>query len=208
MALAGKKVLVGLTGGIACYKVPYLVRFLHKEDAEVQVVMTEAATKFITPLTLESVSNRPVAVELFPESQYVSTRHIDLAEWPDMIVVAPATANFIGKVASGVSDDLLTTIICATPRPVMIAPAMNPQMWNNPVTQKNLAFLRDLGYLFVEPGEGDMACDHVGVGRMAEPDQIFAQVKTFLTSATQKKSPSPARGQNGNRHRRTVPRGN
>lgn len=189
MPLTGKKVLVGLTGGIACYKIPYLVRFLHKANAEIQVVMTEAATRFITPLTLESVSNRPVAVKLFPEGEYVSTRHIDMAEWPDLIVVAPATANFLGKVASGISDDLLTTIICASPRPVMIAPAMNPQMWNNPVTQKNLSYLREIGYRFVDPDEGDMACDHVGVGRMAEPDQIFDRVKTFLAGKAQKKKP-------------------
>lgn len=189
MSLKGKKVLVGLTGGIACYKIPYLVRHLHKADAEIQVVMTDAARKFITPLTLESVSNRPVATSLFPEGQYVSTRHIDLAEWPDLIVVAPATANFMGKIASGISDDLLTTIICASPRPVMIAPAMNPQMWHNKVTQRNFTYLVDeLGYLVVDPVEGNMACDHVGVGRMAEPDVIFEQVQLFLSGAQKKKS--------------------
>lgn len=193
MSLAGKKVLVGLTGGIACYKVPYLVRFLYKESVDVQVVMTQAATKFITPLTLESVSNHPVAVELFPESQYVSTRHIDLAEWPDVIVVAPATANFLGKVASGISDDLLTTIVCASPKPVMIAPAMNPQMWKNPVTQRNINFLREIGYRFIDPDEGEMACDHVGVGRMAEPDQIFERVKAFLLGRGEKKKKRAAR---------------
>ena len=102
--------------------------------------------------------------------------------------MAPATANFLGKVASGISDDLLTTIICATPRPVMIAPAMNPQMWKNPVTQKNLNYLKEIGYRFIDPDEGDMACDHVGVGRMAEPDQIFEQVRFFLQGKGEKKS--------------------
>ncbi len=189
MSLAGKKVLVGLTGGIACYKIPYLVRFLRKDSAEVQVVMTAAATRFITPLTLESVSNRPVAVELFPEGQYVGTRHIDLAEWPDLVVVAPATANFVGKIASGISDDLLTTVICATPRPVMLAPAMNPQMWGNPVTQRNIALLKELGYRFIDPEEGEMACDHVGVGRMAEPQEIYERVKLFFSSGAEKKKP-------------------
>ena len=189
MSLAGKKVLVGLTGGIACYKIPYLVRFLHKAEAEIQVIMTESATKFITPLTLESVSNRPVAISLFPDGEYVSTRHIDMAEWPDLIVIAPATANFLGKIASGVSDDLLTTLVCASPRPVMIAPAMNPQMWNNKVTQRNFTCLvKDLGYIAIDPEEGEMACDHFGVGRMAEPDVIFEAIKRHF-GAPKKKAP-------------------
>jgi phosphopantothenoylcysteine decarboxylase/phosphopantothenate--cysteine ligase len=187
MALAGKKVLVGLTGGIACYKIPYLVRLLHKANAEIQVVMTEAATRFITPLTLESVSNRPVATTMFPVGEYVATRHINMAEWPDLIVVAPATANFLGKTASGISDDLLTTIVCASPRPVMIAPAMNPQMWQNKVTRRNFAYLvKELGFLSVDPEEGEMACNHVGIGRMAEPDVIFSQIERFFGAAKKK----------------------
>ncbi|HKK20189.1 MAG TPA: bifunctional phosphopantothenoylcysteine decarboxylase/phosphopantothenate--cysteine ligase CoaBC, partial [candidate division Zixibacteria bacterium] len=186
--LKGKKVLVGLTGGIACYKVPYLVRFLRKQDVEVQVVMTEAATKFITPLTLESVSDRPVAIELFPANKFVSTRHIDFGEWPDLVVIAPATANFLGKVASGVSDDLLTTIVCATSRPVMIAPAMNPQMWGNKITQRNYKTLKEVGYRFIDPTEGNMACDHYGVGRMAEPEQIFDAIKVFFAEGSKKKA--------------------
>lgn len=188
MSLKNKKILVGLTGGIACYKVPYLVRFLVKAEAEVQVIMTDSAKKFITPLTLETVSQRPVASELFPEQKFIATRHIDLAEWPDLVVLAPATANIIGKIASGISDDLLSTILCASPRPVMIAPAMNPQMWKNKVTQRNVATLRELGYHFVEPGEGEMACDHVGVGRMEEPERIFEAIKKFFSSAPKKKS--------------------
>ncbi len=128
MSLKDKKILVGLTGGIACYKTPQLIRLLGKEGASVRVVMTRAAVRFITPLSLETVSGHPVAVELFPEGEFVAVRHIDLAEWPDLIVVAPATANFLGKTANGISDDLLTTVICAAPRPVMVAPAMNPGM--------------------------------------------------------------------------------
>lgn len=188
MSLKNKKILVGLTGGIACYKVPYLVRFLVKAGAEVQVVMTNSAKKFITPLTLETVSQRPVASELFPEQKFIATRHIDLSEWPDLVVIAPATANIIGKIASGISDDLLSTILCASPRPVMIAPAMNPQMWKNKVTQRNVATLRELGYHFVEPGEGEMACDHIGVGRMEEPDKIFEAIKAFFEPKAKKKS--------------------
>ncbi len=180
MQLSGKKVLVGMTGGIACYKIPYLVRSLRKADVEVQVVMTEAATKFITPLTLESITDKPVPFRMFPDERYVSTRHIDLGEWPDLVFVGPTTANFIGKVASGICDDLLTTIICATPRPVMIAPAMNPGMWSNPITRRNVQTLMQLGYRFVDPTEGNMACDHYGVGRMAEPDQLFEAIKTYF----------------------------
>ncbi len=182
MALKGKKVLIGLTGGVACYKIPYLVRFLVKEGASVRVIMTEAATKFITPLTLETVSENPVATELFPEERFVGTRHIDMAEWPDLFVIAPATANFLGKVASGISDDLLTTIVCATAQPVMIAPAMNPRMWLNPITQKNYRFLKDTGYLFIDPAEGEMACHHWGVGRVAEPEDILERIKAFFAT--------------------------
>ena len=129
--------MIGMTGGIACYKIPYLIRSITKAGGEVQVVMTGAATKFITPLTMETISRRPVALQLFPEEKFVSTRHIELAEWPDLIMIAPTTANFIGKIASGISDDLLTTIICATPRNVIVAPAMNPVMWANKITRKN-----------------------------------------------------------------------
>ncbi|UCE23484.1 MAG: bifunctional phosphopantothenoylcysteine decarboxylase/phosphopantothenate--cysteine ligase CoaBC [Candidatus Zixiibacteriota bacterium] len=184
MSLQGKRILVGLTGGIACYKIPYLVRYLWKDKAEIRVVMTEAATKFITPLTLESVSNNPVASDLFPADRFVGTRHIDMAQWPDLVVVAPATANFMGKVVSGISDDLLTTIICATPKPVMIAPAMNPQMWLNKVTQRNFATLKELGYIFVGPGEGGTACDHYGIGRMAEPEELYEAIKKFLAKGS------------------------
>ena len=181
MSLKGKKILIGMTGGIACYKVPYLVRHLWRAKAEIRVIMTDAATKFVTPLTLESVSNNPVATDMFPPDRYVGTRHIDMAQWPDLVMVAPATANFMGKVAAGISDDLLTTVICATPRPVMIAPAMNPQMWLNAVTQRNFATLRELGYIFIAPDEGYTACDHYGIGRMAEPEELFESIKKYFT---------------------------
>ena len=193
MSLKNKKVLIGLTGGIACYKTPYLVRHLRKEGVEVRVVMTEAATKFITPLTLETVSGNPVAVELFPERQYVSTLHIDLAKWPDLIVVAPATANFMGKVASGICDDLLTTVICATPQPVVVAPAMNPEMWQHPSTQRNAAYLVEIGYHIVGPNEGEMACDEWGVGRMVEPEELFEVARALLGKGPKKKALSGRR---------------
>lgn len=186
MSLKGKQIVVGLTGGVACYKVPNLVRLLRKEGALVQVIMTDAATKFITPLTLESVSDRPVAVELFPQGEFVSTRHIDYSDWADLIVIAPATANFLGKMATGISDDLLTTVVCAHKKSILIAPAMNPGMWENKVTQKNYEYLKKLGHRFVDPVEGEMACDHVGVGRMAEPEIIFKKISDLFLSGKKK----------------------
>jgi phosphopantothenoylcysteine decarboxylase / phosphopantothenate---cysteine ligase len=183
MTLNGRKILVALTGGIACYKTPNVIRLLVKEGAEVQVVMTASACKFITPLTLETVSHHPVATDLFPAGEFVATRHIDLATWPDLILVAPATANFFGKVSAGISEDLLTTIICASPKPVMIAPSMNPAMWSNAITQRNVTTLRNLGYHFINPDSGDMACNHVGEGRMAEPERIFETVAAFFKSS-------------------------
>jgi phosphopantothenoylcysteine decarboxylase/phosphopantothenate--cysteine ligase len=165
-----------------------MVRDLTRAGAEVKVIMTESAKEFITVLTMETVSGQAVATDLFPPRDFVGTRHIDLAVWPDLVVIAPATANFLGKAASGISDDLLTTIVCATPNPLLVAPAMNPQMWINPVTQKNYNFLKGLGYRFMAPVEGNMACDHYGVGRMPEPDKIFDAIKRFF--ATKKKTTS------------------
>lgn len=196
MSLEGKKITVGLTGGIACYKVPYLIRSLTKSGAEVQVIMTEAATKFITPLTLETVSERPVAVRMFPPDEFVATRHIDLGQWADLLAVAPATANFLGKVAAGICDDLLTTVVCASTCPVMVAPAMNPQMWINPITQRNVDTLKELGYQFVGPEEGDMACRDSGVGRMSEPEQLYAAIENCLgkkSGLPPKKKASPVK---------------
>lgn len=186
MSLSGKQLVVGLTGGVSCYKVPNLVRLLYKDGASVQVIMTDAATKFITPLTLESVSQRPVAARMFPEDEYVATRHIDYSDWAELIIIAPATANFMGKIATGISDDLLTTVVTAHCNPILIAPAMNPGMWENPVTQKNYNYLKELGHKFVDPAEGEMACDHEGVGRMAEPEVIFEAIKAFLLPVKKK----------------------
>lgn len=180
MLLSGKKITVGLTGGIACYKVPYLIRALVRDGAEVRVIMTEAATKFITPLTLETVSGHPVITELFPEKEFVATRHIDLAQDTDLIIIAPATANFLGKAAHGVSDDLLTTVFCAAGAPILVAPAMNPKMWHNPITQKNIEILSEVGCSFVGPAEGEMACEASGTGRMSEPEEIFETALALL----------------------------
>lgn len=189
MSLKGKKILVGLTGGIACYKIPILVRGLRKEGADVRVIMTDHATEFITPLTMETVSNNPVAVKMFSPNEYVSVRHIELAKWSDLTVIAPATANFIGKAASGISDDLLSTILCATAGPVLLAPAMNPNMWHNRITQRNLAILsKELGWMTIGPAEGEMAEDQWGVGRMTEPEDILKTIKHFFTAGSKKKA--------------------
>ncbi len=187
MSLKNKKIIVCLTGGIAAYKTPYLIRLLKQADAEVRTIMTSAATKFITPLTIETLSQNPVACEMFPD-RYVSTHHIDLAEWADLFVIAPATANCIGKVASGVCDDLLSTVICAAQAPVMIVPAMNSGMYLNPITQNNIEYLKSLDYIFVGPGKGDLACETAGIGRMSEPEEIFSEIEKFFRKKKLKKS--------------------
>lgn len=186
MSLEGTKILVGMTGGIACYKIPMLVRLLVKEASQVQVIMTESATKFVAPLTLETVSNRPVFAQMFPQGEFVATRHIELAQWPNLLVIAPATANFLGKAASGISDDLLTTVVCASEKTVLVAPAMNPGMWQNQVTRKNVEYLRQVGFRFIGPEEGEMACEQQGVGRMAEPESILAAIQALLASGKKK----------------------
>lgn len=179
MSLKNKKIIIGLSGGIAAYKVPYLIRSLIKNGADVRAIMTNSALKFITPLTIETVSQNPVACDMFPD-RYVATHHIDMARWADLIVVAPATANIIGKVASGVCDDLLSTVICAAQSPVLFAPAMNTEMYLNPVTQKNIKFLKSIGYMFAGPGEGELACETTGVGRMLEPEEIHTFISDFF----------------------------
>lgn len=180
MPLKGKKILLGITGCIAAYKACYLVRFLRKAGAEVKVVLTASATKFVTVTTLETLSDNPVAVEMFPDDRYVATHHISYAEWADLIVVAPATGNFLGKVANGIADDLLTTIVMAKQSDVMIATAMNTEMFNNPIVQENIAKLQTLGYLFVMPESGELACHTVGVGRLEEPEDIFKRIVEYF----------------------------
>ncbi len=193
MSLKGKKIIIGLTGGIACYKIPYLVRYLVKDGAEVRVVMTEHATKFITPLTMETVSRHPVYHDMFADREFVSTQHIELAHWADLFVVAPATANVMAKMAHGICDDLLTTVLCATEKPILLAPAMNPGMWHNRVTQRNLQILKELGCRFIGPAEGEMAEKQIGIGRMVEPVELFDAVKQILAAGSKKKALSGRR---------------
>jgi phosphopantothenoylcysteine decarboxylase/phosphopantothenate--cysteine ligase len=180
MNLHNKKIIVGITGGIAAYKTPALIRLLKKDKAEVRSIMTSAATRFITVLTIETVCQHPVAVEMFPEGKYAATHHIDWALWADLIIVAPATADFIAKVAAGICNDMLSAVICVTRAPVLFAPSMNSNMYLNPITQKNITFLKSLGYTFIDPEVGDLACETYGPGRMAEPDTIFKSIRGFF----------------------------
>lgn len=176
-----KNVIVGVTGGIAAYKACELVRGLVKEDASVQVVMTKNATEFITPLTLQTLSGKKVAISTFDLDWESEIGHITLADNADLIVVAPATASFIGKVAGGIADSLLATVILATKAPIVLCPAMNVNMYENPAVQENLAKLRERGFIIMEPGEGELACGWEGKGRLPEIDVILGEIEKTLT---------------------------
>jgi len=183
--LSERKILVGVTGSIAAYKSAELVRRLKGQQAEVIAVMTRSAVRFLSPLTLETLSGNPVATDLFPKERPYGTGHISLAEWADLVVVAPATANIIGKVASGIADDLLSTVIMATTAPVILAPAMNVNMYNNPIVGENIRKLRLHGYGFVEPEIGELACGTVGQGRLAAIERIIDAIIDGLDISSQ-----------------------
>ena len=169
-------VVLGVTGGIACYKAVELVRLLTKDEFLVQVIMTRGAMEFVTPLTFQAVSGRPVATETFNLTQESEIGHINLADCADLLVIAPATANVVGKIAAGIADDLLTTVLMATQAPVLIAPAMNVHMYENPILQENLRKLRRVGYHIMEPAEGHLACGYEGKGRLQEPEKILQEI--------------------------------
>ena len=170
------RILLGISGGVAAYKSPDLVRRLMERGADVRVVMTAAATEFITPLTLQAVSGHPVFQHLLDSDAESGMGHIELARWADSIVIAPATANFIAKITQGLADDLLSTLCLASNAELIVAPAMNQQMWLNAATQANLNTLLSRDIRIIGPGEGDQACGEVGPGRMTEPDQIAQQI--------------------------------
>ncbi|MGB2990275.1 MAG: bifunctional phosphopantothenoylcysteine decarboxylase/phosphopantothenate--cysteine ligase CoaBC, partial [Candidatus Zixiibacteriota bacterium] len=178
--LSDKKIIMGITGGIAAYKACEIVRRLKKLGAQVIVVMTENAQKFVTPLTLETLSENEVVTEMFPEKRMVGVRHVNLAQWADLILIAPATANVVGKIRVGIADDILTTVVISTKSPVMFAPSMNVNMYENPIFGENMEYLKKLGYKFIEPETGDLACG-TGKGRLPEPEIIVGQVVKFLT---------------------------
>jgi phosphopantothenoylcysteine decarboxylase/phosphopantothenate--cysteine ligase len=178
-ALQGREILVGVTGGIAAYKTAHLVSRLVEEGAGVSVVMTEHATRFVGPLVFRTLTRRPVYTDLFAEGAY-DADHIALADRAEAAVVAPATANAIGKLAAGIADDLLSTVLVALRGPVILAPAMNEAMWEHPAVQANVRVLRERGVHLVGPETGRLACGTEGVGRMAEPEAILAEIIAVL----------------------------
>jgi phosphopantothenoylcysteine decarboxylase/phosphopantothenate--cysteine ligase len=175
-----KTIVLGVSGGIASYKAVELTRLLVKEGFRVQVVMTRGAMEFVTPLTFQTLSGRPVASETFNLTQESEIGHINVADSADLFVIAPATANIIGKIAAGIADDLLTTVLMATRAPVLVAPAMNVHMYGNPILQENLRKLRRAGYHLLEPADGYLACGYEGKGRLPEPDKILEEIKGLL----------------------------
>ncbi len=183
--LAGRRIAVALTGGIACYKTATLVSRLAQAGGDVRVLMTEAATRFIAPLTLQSLAGRAVLTSIWQVDDQPDSQHVGVARWCELMVIAPATAATIARLAAGLAEDVVSLVACALPRatPVIVAPAMNEQMWDNPVTQRNVATLRQvLGCQIVGPGAGWQACRTAGPGRMAEPEEIFDAVVRTLTA--------------------------
>jgi len=192
MSLLSKKIILGVTGGIAAYKAPELVRRLIDHGAEVQVVMTEAACEFVRPLVFQAVSGNEVHLELLDDKAEAGMGHIELARWADIILIAPATANTLAKLSAGFADDLLSTLSLATTAPVVVAPAMNSVMWEHAATSANIATLKSRGVRVLGPGVGSQACGETGAGRMLEPDDIVAllQRDDRGTSATPVVSPA------------------
>jgi len=176
MELSGKRVVLGVTGGIAAYKAAELVRLLIKQGASVQVVMTEAATHFVTPVTFQALSGNPVFIDQWDSRKANNMAHIDLTRDADALLIAPASADFLAKVANGLANDLLSTLTLARDCPLLVAPAMNRQMWENPATQRNVATLRGDGVTLLGPASGAQACGEVGLGRMIEAEEIVAEL--------------------------------
>lgn len=182
--MIGKRIVVGVTGGIAVFKAAGLVSQLAQRGADVRVIMTRSASKFVTPLTFQTLSRNPVAVDTFEEKDPSVVSHIDLADHADLFVIAPATANILAKMAHGLGDDMLSTTLLATRAPILIAPAMNVHMYQNPVVQENIRRLKQLGHRFVEPVSGQLACGYVGQGRMEEPERILEVIEEMLKEPT------------------------
>ena len=178
--LENKNIIVGVCGGIACYKVASLVSLLKKEGANVDVVMTKNATQFITPLTFQTLSQNPVVIDMFELFKTADVKHISLSQKADAVIVAPATANIIGKVVNGIADDMLSTVLMATTAPIVFAPAMNNNMFNNKIVQDNIKKLKDYGYHFVEPEVGYLACGTNSVGRLADIKNIVEKIKEVI----------------------------
>lgn len=181
--LKDKKIVVGITGGIAAYKTIELIRRLKKAHAEVRVVLTPAAEAFVTPLTLQAISGNAVSHSLLDPQAELAMGHIELAKWADLVLIAPASADFIARLSIGMGNDLLSTLCLATPAPIWLAPAMNQQMYKRSVVQQNLHRLREQGVQTIGPNSGEQACGDVGEGRMAEPDEIFQALVAHFSAA-------------------------
>lgn len=187
-----KKILLCVTGGIAVFKAASLTSQMRQAGYEVKVMMTQSAMKFVTPLTFQTLSRNHVYHDTFDEKDPSGVAHIDLADWADLVVIAPATANCIGKLANGIADDMISTTLLATTAPIMVAPAMNVHMYEHPAVYSNMERLAEFGCRFIEPGEGLLACGYVGKGRLAEPDEILKAIhQSFHEQANQ-----PLSGQN------------
>jgi phosphopantothenoylcysteine decarboxylase / phosphopantothenate---cysteine ligase len=178
--LNGKKILLCVTGGIAVYKGAALTSKLTQAGAEVKVILSESAAKFVTPLTFQALSRSEVYTDTFDEKNPENIAHIHLADWADLIIVAPATANIIGKLANGIADNMISTTLLAATAPVWIAPAMNVHMYQHPAVTKNMETLKSFGYEFIEPGEGYLACGYTGKGRLEEPETIVERAIQFF----------------------------
>ena len=177
MVLAGRKILLGVTGGIAAYKAVEIASRLRKKGAEVHVVMTKEAAHFVTPLTFREITGQPVSLDMWEEPAHWNVEHIALARLADLVLIAPATANIIAKAAAGIADDMLTTTLLAVTSPIFFAPAMNSAMYENPVTQENMAKLQARGWHKIEPATGYLACGASGVGRLPEPQDIVRELE-------------------------------
>src|SRR5512133_357523 len=181
MPLKGKKIVLCITGSIAAYKAVYLLRGLVKAGAEVQVLMTEAAKEFVTPLTFSTLSGKPVLSDFFAKSSGSWNSHVDLGRWADLFLVAPATASTIGKMANGLCDNLVTTTYLSAKCPVIVAPAMDLDMFEHPAMQENLRKLKAFGNIIIEPASGELASGLIGKGRMEEPEAILTSIEQFFS---------------------------
>jgi len=183
--LKGKHIVIGITGSIAAYKIPFLVRMLIKEGAEVQVIMTPVAKDFVTPLTLSTLSLKPVIIDPFSDRDGTWNNHVELGQWADLVLFAPVTANTLGKMAHGIADNFLVTAYLSAKCPVMIAPAMDLDMYAHPSTKRNIEILRSYGNLIIEPQVGELASGLTGPGRLEEPGEIFAIIERFFRKKDQ-----------------------
>ncbi|WP_080846499.1 bifunctional phosphopantothenoylcysteine decarboxylase/phosphopantothenate--cysteine ligase CoaBC [Cytobacillus gottheilii] len=181
--LNGKKILLCVTGGIAVYKAAALTSKLTQAGADVKVIISDSAQNFVAPLTFQALSRNDVYYDTFDEKDSKVIAHIDLADWADLILIAPATANMIGKLANGIADDMISTTLLAATAPIWIAPAMNVHMYAHPAVQKNIQTLADFGYSYIEPSEGYLACGYIGKGRLEEPEKIVEHMKSYFSNS-------------------------